>query len=84
MGAVLHGQYSYVHVAQMLVKILAATPPAQRQQNDLSWVGVQLGRIAEGQTTLRAYARGTPAGEAFLSGLDAWTTRVLETGKALL
>lgn len=83
MGAVLHGQYSYVHVAQMVVHMLAAEP--QPSPGDFEWVDLQLARIAEGQGTLRAHARGTPGiGDAFLIGLDDWTTRVLAAGRALV
>jgi HEXXH motif-containing protein len=83
MGAVLHAQYSYVHVAEMVRRMYEAAPyptPA-----DASWLAIQLARIKEGQGTLRAHARGTPGvGDMFLEGLDFWTTEVLSTGALAL
>jgi hypothetical protein len=83
MGAVLHAQYSYIHVAAMCTAMFKATEhptPADRE-----WTALQLHRITEGQDTLRKHALGTKdAGELFLEGLDAWTTRVLEEGHAAL
>lgn len=79
MGAVLHAQYSYVHVAAMCNAVLKATPDPTK--DDYDWTALQLRRITEGQGTLREHARGTPeAGEPFLEGLDVWTTRVLKEG----
>lgn len=79
MGAVLHAQYSYIHVAAICVAILKAT--LQPTKDDVDWTALQLRRIEEGQHTVRSYAHGTPeAGVPFLEGLDDWTTRVLKEG----
>lgn len=79
MGAVLHAQYSYIHVAEMCVRMLAASD--KPNSSDYEWTELQLTRIAEGQGTLREHARGTPGvGEPFLDGVDEWTTRVREMG----
>lgn len=79
MGAVLHAQYSYIHVAKMCISILKATPNPTK--DDFDWTTLQLRRITEGQETLREHAQGTPgAGIQFLAGLDDWTTRVLTEG----
>lgn len=78
MGAVIHAQYSYIHVARICTLLLAATP--QPTVNDVDWTALQLKRITEGQLTIREHARGTEAGQQFLAGLDAWTTQVLEEG----
>lgn len=83
MGAVLHAQYSYIHVAQLCVRVLAslATPT----KSNVDWTQLQLDRITEGQATVRAHA--TPSDEAgadFLHGLDAWTTDVLAEGHATI
>lgn len=80
MGAVLHAQYSYIHVAAMCTAMLKAAE--QPTGADYDWTALQLKRITEGQATLREHAVGTPGvGDAFLEGLDDWTTRVLEEGK---
>jgi HEXXH motif-containing protein len=83
MGAVLHGYYSYVHVAAMCVAMLkAAKAPTA---GDVDWTEVQLSRIEEGQATVRAFARGTPGvGDEFLAGLDEWATRVLTEGREVV
>jgi hypothetical protein len=79
MGAVLHAQYSYVHVAAICNAMLKATPDPTK--DDYDWTALQLRRITEGQGTLREFARGTPdAGVPFLEGLDNWTARVLKEG----
>lgn len=83
MGAVLHGYYSYVHVAALCVAMLKAskTPTS----GDYDWTDLQLKRVTEGQATMRAHAVGTPeVGVPFLAGLDAWATRVLEEGHAAM
>lgn len=83
MGAVLHAQYSYIHVARISTLTLRATQEPQKQ--DVDWAELQLNRITEGQGTLREHARGTSGvGELFLRGVDEWTTRVLEEGRAIV
>ncbi len=83
MGAVLHAQYSYVYVAEMVRRMYEAKPDADSA--DAQWLSLQLKRIAEGQETLRAFALGTPeAGTAFLEGLDIWTSEVLMAGRVAL
>lgn len=83
MGAVLHAQYSYIHVARMTALALQATEKPNLQ--DIDWAELQLKRITEGQGTLRQHARGTPnVGEPFLVGVDAWTTQVLTEGQAIV
>lgn len=82
MGAVLHAQYSYIHVAQMTTLMLKAKP--EPDGGDKQWLEVHLKRITEGQGTLRAHARGTAAGQEFLLGLDAWTTEVIAAGREAL
>lgn len=83
MGAVLHAQYSYVHVAEMVRRMYEAKSDADG--SDAQWLQLQLRRIAEGQETLRAHARGTlGVGDAFLVGLDDWTDEVLSAGRLAL
>ena len=84
MGAVLHGQYSYVHVAEMVRRMYEAKGDAV-DGADAQWLALQLKRIMEGQATLREHARGTqPAGADFLAALDEWTSEVLAAGHAAL
>lgn len=80
MGAVLHAQYSYIHVAQMCVRMLQAT--LVPTVSNYEWTLLQLQRITEGQKTLREHFRGTAEGQRFFEGMDAWTTRVIEEGTA--
>lgn len=82
MGAVLHAQYSYIHVAKMCVEMLKAGPSAGG--GDAEWTALQLRRIAAGQVTLHEHAIGTAAGKEFLAGLDEWTTAVLDEGRAAI
>lgn len=82
MGAVLHAQYSYIHVARMTTLALQSTEKPVQQ--DIDWAELQLKRITEGQATLRAHARGTLGiGAPFLQGIDAWTTQVIQDGQAI-
>lgn len=79
MGAVLHAQYSYIHVARMSTLMLQATEQPSLQ--DIDWADLQLRRITEGQETLRTHARGTlEKGRPFLQGVDRWTSEVLTAG----
>lgn len=82
MGAVLHAQYSYVHVARMVTLALAQKEKPDTQDTD--WAALQLSRITEGRGTLQTHAKGTEQGEAFLSGLDKWTGEVLADGQAII
>lgn len=83
MGAVLHAQYSYIHVARMVT--LALQAKAIPHQQDIDWAALQLSRITEGQGTLRENGRGTKkVGAAFLEGVDEWTTQVLTEGHAIV
>lgn len=84
MGAVLHAQYSYIHVARMTTLALQAKGKAADQQ-DIEWAELQLSRITEGQNTLREHARGTAGvGDLFLQGVDEWTTSVIADGRAIV
>ena len=81
MGAVLHAQYSYIHVARMTTLQLQALEKPNNQ--DWEWLELHLKRITEGRDTLRQHARGTPGfGDAFLSGVNEWTDRVIAEGRA--
>lgn len=83
MGAVLHAQYSYIHVARMTSLMLQAKERPDAQ--DIDWAALQLHRITEGQGTLREHARGTlGVGKPFLEGIDAWTTEVLTDGHVIV
>lgn len=83
MGAVLHAQYSYVHVAEMCNRMLKAT--AAPRGDDIDWTALQIRRITEGLGTLRTHARGTPeVGAPFLTGLDDWTARVIAEGTQIV
>lgn len=83
MGAVLHAQFSYVHVAKMCAEMLRAA--AVPQAHTVDWTALQLTRIAEGQATLQEHAVGTPGvGDAFLAGFYDWTEEVLADGRAVV
>lgn len=82
-GAVLHGQYSYVYVTGLNIQIVKQSK-AQGSTLGMAHLAINLPRITEGLGTLKDSARTTKAGTAFLKGFYEWTSSVISEGNALL
>ena len=84
-SAVLHAQYSYVHIAALDLKIVNAALDAER---DLKVVrqslAVILPKLVFGQQVLAANAKLNSTGSDFMAGLDEWTSQVLHDGFSML
>jgi HEXXH motif-containing protein len=84
MTAVLHAQYSYVHVTALDIRILEAEHDPCRCEAIGRRLGVNLARIKEGLETLRNHLDPGRHGEEFMRGMFAWTERTIGTGERLL
>jgi HEXXH motif-containing protein len=76
MGAVLQAQYSYLHVLDLEARMARAGE--RHTMHDLN-----ARRVAEGAATIRAHARLTEAGEAFVGACLAWGDRIVAEAAAL-
>lgn len=76
MGAVLHAQYSYLHVLEMEIR-------AKKAGLDPDMLPLNVARMAEGRETLRAWGPGEE-GESFAKAMDEWTAELLDEGRSLI
>ncbi|MCB9766395.1 MAG: HEXXH motif domain-containing protein [Alphaproteobacteria bacterium] len=84
MPAVLHAQYSFMHVTALNVTLFEqATSPEQREVARM-FLTRNVERMTKGYHTLEAHARTDTVGEAFMRGFMGWSMGVLERGRALL
>lgn len=71
MGAVLQAHYSYLHVLDAELRMIAAG-------EQYTMLDVNAGRVAEGQATIRAHAQLTAPGREYVGACLAWGDRLLE------
>jgi ADP-heptose:LPS heptosyltransferase len=84
MTAVLHAQYSYVHVTALDVHLLAAESNSARREALREVLERNLARIKEGFDTIQKHFEPGEHGIEFMSGLRAWTERVIRSAEDLL
>lgn len=85
MSAVLHAQYSYVHIAAMDIKIINAALDTERDQKIARQsLAVILPKLVFGKQILNSNAELDGAGIDFMAGLDEWTDQVLRDSFAIL
>lgn len=85
MSAVLHAQYSYVHIAALDIKIVTAALDADRDQKIAQQsLAIILPKLEFGQQILSSSAKLDNQGTEFMEGLDDWTNDVLRDGFAIL
>lgn len=84
MTAVLHAQYSFIHVTELDLWMLAAEDDPLRALMIRTLLSRNVPRMEAGADVIRRHARTDDAGAAFLDGFLAWTDRVLEAGRAAL
>jgi hypothetical protein len=85
MSAVLHAQYSYVHIAAMDIKIVSAALDTDRDEKIVRQsLAVILSKLAFGRQVLNSHAELDDAGTEFMVGFDQWTNQVLRDGFAIL
>lgn len=84
MTAVLHAEYSYVHVTALDVCILEAEADPHRCHLIGRRLAVNLARIKEGIETLRDHLEPGRHGEEFMQGMFAWAEHTIGAGERLL
>jgi HEXXH motif-containing protein len=81
MTAVLHAEYSYVHVTTLDIHMLAAERDPARREVLRSLVDRNVARIAEGFETLQRHFKPGEHGQDFMAGFLAWTDKTIQLGK---
>jgi HEXXH motif-containing protein len=84
MTAVLHAQYSYVHVTALDVHMLRAERDPARREVLGQVLDRNLSRIEEGHETIRRQFRPGEHGREFMQGFSGWTERTIESARQLL
>jgi prolyl 4-hydroxylase len=84
MTAVLHAQYSYVHVAALDLRMLEAERDPTRRRAFGVLLARNLSRIEEGRETIRRHFEPGPHGPEFMDGFSRWTDAIIESGRELL
>ena len=84
MTAVLHAEYSYVHVTALDIHILAAERDPTRRQALRAVLERNLSRIKEGFDILRRDFEPGEHGREFMEGFYAWTERTIASARDLL
>lgn len=84
MTAVLHAQYSFVHVTALDVHMFAAEQDPLRREILGQVLQSNLSKIEEGYATIRKHFKPAEHGEEFLDGLFSWIERTILSAKGLL
>lgn len=80
MSAVLHAQYSYTYILQLDLHILAARQDPARDRDVIAYsLAVIAPKLEFGLKVIRAHALVSSDGSDFLSGLYAWSDRIIAT-----
>ena len=82
MTAVLHAQYSFMHVLQLDLEMLAHEDDPAVRDDIKSLVARNAPRMAKGLDTLRRELRTDAAGAAFCDGFFAWCDAALTASRA--
>jgi|SRR5208337_3604147 len=83
MTAVVHAQYSYMHIAELDLMVLRhdSDPVRATAIRGLS-LAVIIPKLEFGLKTIKQHARVDTKGDAFLKAFNAWSERVIEDGYA--
>ena len=83
-SAVLHAQYSFLHVAELDIRMLQQATIGAEQARIASKLSLNIRRVALGQATLRLHCKTDRAGRTFLNVLSQWADSISQRGHALL
>lgn len=83
MTAVLHAEYSYVHVTALDIHMLEIEPDATRRTVLREVLERNLSRIEEGYETIQKYFKPGEHGPEFMDGFFKWTERTISKAKDL-
>jgi HEXXH motif-containing protein len=84
MTAVLHAQYSYVHVTALDVAMMSAERDSSRREVLATVLARNLARIEEGYQTLQKHLIPGEHGREFIHGLFVWTDTTINSAQVLL
>ncbi|NDD27738.1 MAG: HEXXH motif domain-containing protein [Proteobacteria bacterium] len=84
MTAVLHAQYSFIHVTQLDLKMLAVETDTRVRDGILSMLAWNVPRMELGYDEIRSSIRVDAMGQMFIDGFFAWSDRVIEEGNQAL
>jgi prolyl 4-hydroxylase len=84
MTAVLHAEYSYVHVTELDVHMLRAERDPARRAVLWTVLDRNLRRIEEGYGTIRKQIEPGEHGREFIGGLFEWVERIVDAAKDVL
>jgi prolyl 4-hydroxylase len=84
MTAVLHAQYSYVHVTALDVHMLEEERDPARRKVLRGVLARNLARIEEGHETLRRHFEPGVHGREFMAGFTRWTEATMARARALI
>ncbi|MFZ2031037.1 MAG: HEXXH motif-containing putative peptide modification protein [Vitreimonas sp.] len=84
MPAVLHAQYSFIHVTALDILVFKAERDPRRQDVLGGVLAKNLVRIEEGYETLGKHFKPIGDGWAFMAGLSDWTERTIAAGRSAL
>jgi len=84
MTAVLHAEYSFVHVTNLNIHMLQAEHDPTRREVLARVLARNLARIEEGHDTIRRHFEPGAHGREFVEGLSCWTEKTIGLGKELL
>jgi ADP-heptose:LPS heptosyltransferase len=82
--AVLHAEYSYVHVTALDIHMLNGESNAARRAGLAEVLETNLARIEEGYGTLQQHFKAGEHGEEFMAAFLAWTERIMDDARHLL
>jgi len=82
--AVLHAEYSYIHVTALDIAILKAERDSARREVMRGVLATNVARIEEGYETLRKHFIPAAHGEEFIQSLFAWTEKTIDAAHDLL
>jgi hypothetical protein len=88
MTAVLHAEYSFIHVTELELRLLDALRDEPNRERDLAvlrnFLARNLARLEPGLRTIESAIETDPAGDQFMGAFIPWATQVLERARTIL
>ncbi len=86
MPAVLHAEYSFIHVTELELRLLEALDESCERERELlrSFLARNVARLEPGLRTIEAGIETDAAGDEFIGAFIPWAAQVLERGRTIL